>query len=428
MQRATLARILAVLAAWAPGRASADAVSGPALVAWFPHYNQELQPGIGTLGAGCLNEPEQMPVDRIGLCERPTVEELSPGRYRVSLTNGAPFPRLADDSGHAVFVAAVGSNARCFEEETSDDGHDLVSVVRCVVPDSGQGASSNFAWTYRADSTNFPQYARYQENFAYASVDRSGTLDLEGSFNPMNLRAADIAVEQRGVGDFSVVFTDLNPGDSMLDPAHAPYSVSVQKSCRGDLEGGAEPGGCFRAVCAVRSWTPGSFEHRDTTVDVTCTTEDGSPRDTAFRVFFGESAFTSQGSWEGGMRYGWLSYDFPSDAGACHEGSELSATSQHETPISHYPGLPVRACRDEVGLYRVDFLDGTVAPYAIDAANFALSTLGGEPRYCNVMSAECASTSTCGVPDGPDRTRITVGCFDTQGESADAPWSLNFTY
>ena len=109
----------------------------------------------------------------------------------------------------------------------------------------------------------------------------------------------------------------------MLDLALAPYNALVQKTCAGDLEGGADPDGCFRAECAVRAWAPGTFEVRDTTVDVTCTDAEGSPRDTAFRVYFGQEAFTSQGSWEGGFRYGWLNFDLPPGESGCLEGDAL---------------------------------------------------------------------------------------------------------
>jgi hypothetical protein len=410
-----------------PCIARADAISGPALVAWVPTYNQEFD-GAPKHGAGCLNVPLHMPVVRRDHCHTPTLETFEPGRYGVKILNGAAFPPLADDSGHAVFVATVGSNAHCFEEATSDDTHDLAAIVRCVTADTGENVDAHFSWTYRADSTNFPQDTPYVENFAYAKVNGDGSLDAAGSFNPMNLHADDVLAERSERGEYTIVFRDLNPGDAMLDAALAPYNVIVQKTCAGDLDGGAEPNGCFRSECVVRAFHPGTFEQRDTVVSVTCSDSEGSPRDTAFRVFFGQEAFTSQGSWEGGFRYGWLDFELPPGESGCLEGDDLVATSQHETPLSYYPGFPVRACREDLGTYRVDFLGETFIPYSIDGANFALTAVGETPGYCNVLSAECANTSLCGSPEGPDFTRVMLSCFDAQGESADRPWNLNLTY
>jgi hypothetical protein len=152
------------------------------------------------------------------------------------------------------------------------------------------------------------------------------------------------------------------------------------------------------------------------------------PRDTAFRVYFGQEAFTSQGSWEGGFRYGWLNFDLLPGESGCLEGEDLVSTSQHETPLTYYLGFPVRACREELGEYRVDFLGETFIPYSIDGANFTVTTVGATPGYCNVASAECANTSICGGPEAPDTTRVMLSCFDPQGESADLAWNLNVTY
>jgi hypothetical protein len=427
MRAATAAGVFAFAALGDPGRAQADGIGGPALIAWAPTYNQDVD-GAPTHGPGCLNVSSNMPVVRLDVCHTPTIEMLGPGRYGVRVLNGAPFPPLADDSGHAVFVATVGSSAHCFEEETTDDTHDLASIVRCVTADTGDDVAATFNWAYRADSTNFPQSTPYVENFAYAKVNRDGTPDVAASFNPMNLHPEDVLAERNAPGSYTVVFRDLNPGDAMLEATFAPYNAIVQKTCAGDLEGGAAPGGCFRAECGVRAWSPGTFEERDTTVEVTCADAEGNPRDTAFRVYFGQEAFTSQGSWEGGFRYGWLSFDLPAGESGCLEGDELPSTSQHETPLADYPGAPLRACRDDLGAYRVEFLEDTFLPYSVDASNFALTVVGSTPGYCTVTSAECAKDTLCGAPDGPDATRVLLGCFDPSGESADRPWNLNVTY
>lgn len=427
MRAAEAAGVLAILALGSPGRARADAVSGPALVAWAPTYNQD-QEWAPRHGAGCLNVEQNMPIVRRDVCHTPVIEELEPGRYGVKVANGAPFPPLADDSGHAVFVATVGSNAHCFEEETTDDTHDLASVVRCVAADTGENVAATFGWIYRTDSTNFPQDTPYVENFAYAKVNQDGTPDVAASFNPMNLHGDDVLAERNGPGDYTVVFRDLNPGDAMLDVAFAPYNAVVQKTCEGDAEGGAAPGGCFRAECAVRSWSPGTFEERDTTLRVTCVDAEGAPRDTAFYAYFGQEAFTSQGSWEGGFRYGWLNFGLPAGESGCLEGDELPSTSQHETPLSYYRGFPVRACREELGAYRVDFLGETFLPYSIDATNFAVTVVGEAPGYCTITSARCASVSLCGAPEDAEVTRVMLACFDPSGERADLPWNMNVTY
>lgn len=427
MRAAIAAGVLAVVALGDPGRARADGIEGPALVAWVPTYNQDLA-WAPTHGAGCLNRATSMPVVRLDVCRTPTIETLEPGRYSVKVMNGAPFPPLADDSGHQVFVATVGSNAHCFEEETTDDTHDLSSVVRCVAADTGENVEAAFGWSYRADSTNFPQDTPYVENLAYARVNRDGTADDRASFNPMNLRADDVLAERSATGDYTVVFRDLNPGDAMLDVALSPYNAVVQKTCEGDLEGGARADGCFRTECAVRTWNPGTFEERDTTVRVTCTDAGGSPRDTAFHVYFGQEAFTSQGSWEGGFRYGWANFALAPGESGCLEGDALPSTSQHETPLSYYLGFPIRACREELGVYRVDFLGETFLPYSVDGMDFALTAVGDTPGYCTVTSARCANVSLCGAPEDAEVTQVMLGCFDPSGESADLPWNLNVTY
>jgi hypothetical protein len=429
MRAAAAAAVFVLLALAVPERAQADGIEGPALVAWVPTYNQEFD-WAPRHGPGCLNVADHMPVVRRARCATPTVETLEPGRYAVRIQNGAAFPPLADDSGHAVFVATVGSNAHCFEEETTDDTHDLTSLVRCVAAATGENVETTFNWAYRADSTNFPQYAEYVENFAYAKVERDGTADLASSFNPMSLHAEDITATRNGRGAYTVVFRDLNPGDAMLDEALAPYNAIVQKTCAGDVDGGADPDGCFRTECAVRAWSPGTFEERDTTVEISCADAEGNPRDTAFRVYFGQEAFTSQGGWEGGFRFGWLSFELPAGESGCLEGAELAATSQHETPLSYYLGFPMRACRRELGVYEVEFLNDTFSPYSIDGMNFAATVAGTSPGYCTITSMECANAdiSLCGTPDGPDWTLVTLGCFDPRGESADLPWNLNVTY
>src|SRR5688572_32151695 len=106
--------------AWADG--------GPALHAYYPKYNQS--DGVPQhFGARCFNDPAAMPPGRAYACGAPTLVTTDTGRYTITVTNGTPFPTAGtEDSGHMVQVAAVGSNAHCFEETTSWSGNNLTST------------------------------------------------------------------------------------------------------------------------------------------------------------------------------------------------------------------------------------------------------------------------------------------------------------
>ena len=184
---------------------------------------------------------------------------LGPGQYTIAGENLAPFPVTQEDSGWALFVSTIGGNAHCFETATTFSGTALSSTVRCVSPVSGEDVESDFAWSYRADSLEYPQHDEYSPNFAYARVQSDGSLVAEESLNPLDLRDDDVRVERNAVGDYTVTFIDLNPLEGSLEPALSPYNVLVQKTCSGDEDGGAEPGGCYRAVCTPEAWTPGDF-------------------------------------------------------------------------------------------------------------------------------------------------------------------------
>ncbi len=409
-----------------PRVARAQGIEGPALIGWYPRYNRDFE-NVAVHGAGCLNVPEGMPDGRQAPCGFPTLETLGPGYYAISGENLAPFPTGTEDSGWAMFVMTIGGNAHCFEASTAFEGTTLRATVRCVSPESGDDVESDFAWSYRADSLEYPQLGGYAPNFAYARVAKDGALVPEQSMNPVDLRDDDVSARKNGAGDYTVTFRDLNPLDGSLEPTLSPYNVIVQKTCSGDEDGGADADGCYRAVCSASSWTPGDFTTYDTTIEVSCRAADGTPRDTGFRVLFGDQGFTSQSSWEGGFRFAWAHWNEPSMPG-CLATPDLPGNSQHETPASYFPGLPFEACRTAVGAYEVN-LSEYITPYAIDAVAPLVSTFATDGSYCNVERVECGATQeVCALPDSPQNARISVACYDPSGAAADAPWALNMTY
>jgi hypothetical protein len=408
----------------------ADGVEGPALVAWFPTYNQDF-PEVAVHGSGCHNRPENMPDERNSPCGKPELVTEGTGRYLVNVENAAPFPQGPRDGGFTLFVQAVGTNAHCFEEETTFTGNALASRFRCVAPDTGDDVESPFSWSYRADGLEFPQQGDYSPNFAYARVTTTGTVVDEESFNPVDVYDDDVFVEKHAdEGSYTVTFRGLNPLDGSLDPVLAPYNVLVQKTCADDASDGAGERGCFRAVCVPESWTPGDFENWDTTVNVRCFGQDGAPRDTGFRVFFGSEGHTSQRNFDGGYRFGWLDWlTDPSAAGCQVPPAAVVGTSQPDTPVVHYPGQTVDACRSDVGKYPVNFLGADIVPYSIDGLTPVVSSRGEAGTYCNAETLECgAGFPICALPDAPPMTRITVACFDRTGRPADAAFNVNMTY
>jgi hypothetical protein len=424
-----VALALSLGAALTPTQAFADGVEGPALAAWLPTYNQSFAE-VAVHGSGCHNRPERMPPGRDTECGKPERSVLGTGQYLVSLENAAPFPAIEHDSGYAVFVTTVGSNAHCFEESTTFTGDRTDSLVRCVAPESGNDVDAEFSWSYRVDSLDYPQQGDYSPNFAYARVSKDGTLSLEESLNPVDLYAESVLVQKNGgEGNYTVTFRGLNPLDGSLDPVHAPYNVLVQKTCAGDTTGGASAEGCFRAVCVPESWTPGDFTTWDTSVNVRCFAQDGTPRDTGFRVFFGSEGHTSQRAFDGGYRFGWIDWDADPSTAGCPEPPEVVGRSEHETPPAHYPGEPVQACRSAVGVYEANFLGGDIVPYSIDGMTPVVSSRGSQGAYCNAQTLECGQDfPICALDGAPPTTRITVACFDAMGRPADAAWNLNMTY
>jgi len=395
------------------------------LIGWYPKYNYDV-PDVPMHGSGCLNVPEHMPSGRQAPCEFPSLTTLGPGLYTITGENLAPFP-VTDDTGWAIFLSTIGGNAHCFETATLFSGTSLRSTVRCVDPASGEDIESDFAWSYHADSLEYPQTENYTPNFAYARVLKNGMLVPEESLNPLDLRDDDVLVERNDVGDYTVIFKDLNPLEGSLVPLLSPYNVIVQKTCSDDEAGGADVSGCYRAVCSPEAWTPGDFATYDTSVEVRCYGADGVPRDTGFRVFFGDEGFTSQGSWEGGMRYGWTNFTSEISEPGCRTFPELMGTSQHETPAMNFPGFPVEVCRTGLGAYDVNFVE-QITPYTTDAVAPLVSSLAPDGAYCNVGRVDCGAHQLCARPDAPDNARVTVACFDSSGNPADSAWTVNMTY
>src|SRR5688572_26386580 len=112
--------------------AMADPSLGPAMFATFNNYNaSDEKPGDP---AYCRNEPSAMPSGRQTDCSV-SMARTGTGRYTITVTNGAPFEEFFE-TGHTVFVTAVGSNALCREVGASvpTGTNDFVSNVRCVTP------------------------------------------------------------------------------------------------------------------------------------------------------------------------------------------------------------------------------------------------------------------------------------------------------
>jgi hypothetical protein len=416
--------VLPTVAAVAPAHAAG--FEGPALIAWVPEYNQDTPRFLH--GNGCLNQPSRMPSDRAEYCEPPVLTSLATGRYLVSVPNGAPFPAGDDETGFLSFVTAFRGNAQCFEEGTMASGTTLESNVRCVDP-TGSDVDSEFSWSYRADSLEYPQGVAHRPNFAYARVEPSGALVAAESFNPLDLHDDDIVVTKNsGAGDYTIVFRDLNPLDGALNPLLAPYNVVVQKTCAGDGTGGDADDGCYRTVCVPSSWTPGDFETWDTSVNVRCFDASGAPRDTGFRVFFGDEGHNSQGSWEGGLHYAWANWSLDPSEPGCHRPPEILSNGQHESPLA-FPGKPIEACRESTGSYQVNYVDESHSAYSVDGPSFAVASRAEDGTHCNVSSFTCPENGgACGIENTSPTTRVVVTCFAPNGDPADARWTMNLTY
>jgi hypothetical protein len=161
---------------------------------------------------------------------------------------------------------------------------------------------------------------------------------------------------------------------------------------------------------------------------VRCVDASGAPRDTGFRVFFGDEGHNSHGTYEGGIHYGWANFSVEASATGCHRPPDVMSNAQHESPLA-YPGKPVEACRESLGTYQVNFLDESQSPYSVDGPSLAVSSRAVNGTHCNVGSFTCPELGgACGIPDTSPTARVLVTCFDASGRAADAQWTMNMTY
>lgn len=151
-------------------------------------------------------------------------------------------------------------------------------------------------------------------------------------------------------------------------------------------------------------------------------------RETGFRVLFGDEGFNSQGGFDGGYRFGWADWSIAPGADGCYRAPEVMSNSQHETPPSFFPGLPVEVCREAVGTYHVNFAD-YVTPYAADGPNIVVSSRATSGAYCNAGQILCGEASgVCGIEGTSPTARVVVACFDRTGSPTDVRWNVNMTY
>jgi hypothetical protein len=365
------------------------------------------------------------------------VVSVETGLYEVSVRNAAPFSS-GEETGYAVFVQAVGSNAHCFEQSTyatNDATYTLVSRIRCVTPSANPASdvnvNSDFAWSYRADSSSYPQLgASHPVNFAYARVDRAnGATVVEQTFHPSPTRR--VLGTRTESGAYTIVFKDLNPWTG--GAAHGYLNnVIVQKTC--DKDAAAS---CSRSVCSPHSWTSGSFAVADTTVHVRCYGPDGAPRDTDFRVFVGDGPHNSQALSEPdfgiGGRYGFLLYSSPRAKSACFAPATFTHRFQHETPSAHVPSVPSQVCKTATGKFVVEFDasyflgNHVIAPYHQDAISPVVSGRATRGGYCNAHNIECNGSTCTGNAENPP-SRLHVRCYTAAGALQDAAWNLSLFY
>src|SRR5262249_32956264 len=142
----------------------ARAQMGPAVNAFVTHVQTDRE------NCGAYTFAPKRPAGRKHPVIAPAVVETGPGRYTITAAGAAPFEERSPRAGFFVDVTAVGGNTRCFEEGAFRRGEDLLSNIRCVDP-RGAPRSSEFSWSYRADSLDHVQYAAYRANFGYAQVE-----------------------------------------------------------------------------------------------------------------------------------------------------------------------------------------------------------------------------------------------------------------
>jgi len=419
------------LATFSAAEALAINSGSPALFAWAGYYNQSVPDGVKA-GPGCWNDPEQMPWERqYEVCEKPDITRTATGRYTVTTKYAQPLPDNTD-AGYQVLVQAIGSNAHCFEESTTwltSGERTLTSKIRCVAPSSNDGDAvdmdSEWAWSYRSDSTSYPQGTAYANNFAYTRVNKDGSNTANQTFNPNTDHA--VTSTKLETGRYSVVFKNLythayDPG-GFANPGFL-NNVIVQKTCHGDTAAS-----CRRSVCTPYSWTPGHFVPSptgnvyDSTLEVRCYGADGNLRDTIFRAFAGEESQVSQGHYSdlysGGWHFGWINYVSQSSY-VCHDPSAFVHLAQHESALDGQFNETMQLCKTSTGRYTVTGL-GNVGFYHDDDTIPVVSSKSASGTYCNAH--QIVRDPATAAPD-----YIKVRCYTRTGSAVNSSWNLSFFY
>lgn len=396
-------------------------MQSPALYARYANYSplSQSQPGQGP---SCFNVPASMPAGRQSYCSVSPLSHPSTGVYKVTVVNGAPLPTSPDwqqDTGWAVYVTPVGSNARCAETGFSQSGNDITSTITCVNA-NGNNVDTQFSWIYRTDSLSYPQAGSYAQDTVYARVYRGNPAltSSSQSFVSFNTYSAGpVSTQWLSTGQYRVTFQDVNQRTSwdQVEPSTGMNNVIVQRVCLND-----NSANCRRAVCVPTTWSFGDVQGTNTTVDVQCSLGT-TPIDVDFRVFVGPQAHNGQSDgWIGGMHFGWL--NAPSfSSSTCKSTTQFLHRNQHESPYDVYPTLPLSVCRNSTGVYRVPFTDH-FSFYHYDAAS-ALSTSRTVGAYCNVSSIDCGGENCSANP------AIGVRCYDNStGNLKNSLWNLSVVY
>lgn len=395
----------------------------PALYARYGNYLPS-SPNKQGQGPSCFNVAASMPAGRQYDCS--VVKPLShpsTGVYKITVLNGAPLPTAADyqqDTGWAVYVTPVGSNARCAETGFSQTGNDITSTITCVDP-SGNNVDSYFSWIYRTDALSYPQSGAYAQDTVYARVYRGNPAQTSASQSFVSFNtytAGPVSTQWISTGKYRVTFQDVNLRTSwdQVEPSTGMNNVIVQRTCLNDTSAN-----CKRAVCVPTAWSFGDVQGTNTTVDVQCSLGT-TAIDVDFRVFVGPQAHNGQGDgWIGGEQFGWL--NVPSfSASNCKTTTEFLHRNQHESPYEVYPTLPLSVCRSSTGVYNVPFTaHGGFYHWDAPSALVTSRTVGA---YCNVSSISCGDSDTCaGNP------AVGVRCYDnTSGNLKNSVWNMSLVY
>jgi len=379
---------------------------GPAMLAFFPNYNQS---AVVKHGPHCWNQISSMPAGRQVACGLPALVKNSTGNYTVTVANAAPFPTSVVDSGYQVYVQTVGGTANCFDTGLSSDAaFKLTSNIRCVTPSGSD--------------VDHPQTIFHSQDHGYATVDGTGAIRANESFNP--IAPGFITSSRLATGRYTVAFGYMNPqdGNYLPDPDFNVNNVIASKTCVGD-----NTSACRRAVCIPYAWTLGTATIRDTTVEVRCyDRNDGQARDTNFRVFVGEEAHTSQAASDGdhaylGEQFGWISWPGNNTTNMCYAAGSFRYRHQHEGPADNPYTLPVSVCKPSTGIYDVFF---TNLFYTEDKTIPIVSSRGTGGVFCNVESIDCGGVDCTGATD----PRITVKCYNRSGSPINTAFNMSMAY